>query len=253
MTTDASTFGQFMRWSGFAVFAMVCVFGLVRFQNSNSRDSVHDALKAASSVPEQAAFFDQLAADFPDEYHAFLGDLAKLAIAHEAESTGYDASVQFTTDLRRANAHYLKSAPMASLRALNEAMLTALEGLKDDPELCARYAIMGGSGLTMQEALALDLGKQSRASAATFAAIAAGRDTPVAHPSTSDADILSTLMMWQTQPDVSPDMMTALSSGDPKYPNQCAAQLSFQRFVIDSRDPVVERAMLRLVVLANQV
>ncbi len=214
-----------------------------------SAEAAHNALTQAAQTPSQAALFNQLSDDFGDEYQQFLTELAA-GKGDLSEQESFAAGAGFTQNLRRDNAQYVASAPMDDLRAINQASLTLLESLQDDPALCGRFAILGGGGLTMEEAQSLDMDIIAASTAAGFKAMAAGRDTPVEHPAASDGDIVQTLSMWQVLPDVTPDMMRAISSADPDHPAQCAANLSFQRFVMNNEDPVVQRAMIRLVQLS---
>lgn len=235
------------------ILALVVAAAIGFFAYSQNRvqtaDEAHNALTQAAQTPAQAALFNQLSDDFGDEYQQFLTELAA-SDADLTQQESFEAGGAFTQNLRRDNAQYITSAPMEDLRAINQASLTLLESLQDDPALCGRFAILGGAGLTLEEAESLDMDILAASTAAGFQAMAAGRDTPVAHPAASDGDIAQTLSMWQVLPDVTPDMMRAISSADPDHPAQCAANLSFQRFIINSDDPVVQRAMIRLVQLS---
>ncbi len=224
--------------------------------NTSHREKAHNTLVASSTAPEQVAFFELIQAEFPDEYNALLDDMGELPNTGDRqtdEAAGFALGGQFTQGLRRDNAHYLATAPLEELRALNQAALTTLETMQDDPAACGAYAILGGAGLSMEQVQAVGVGELTRGSVATFRAIVAGRDTPVDHPQGTNGDIVQSVSIWQSRDDVTPDMILALSSGDPAHPQQCAAQTSFQRFIIENTDPVVERAMIRLVMLANGI
>ena len=223
---------------------------------SGGREQAAAALRNSATVPEQVAFFDQIEGMFPGEYNAFLDDMVAIADAGDPDTAaerGFAMGGEFTAQLRRDNAPYLATAPLDALRDLNRAALVILEGMADDPALCGQFALGGGASLTLAQAESLDMAHMADSSAATFRAIAAGRDTPVDHPEASDSDIVQTLSIWQSLDDVTPDMILALKSGDPAHPQQCDAQLSFQRFIIENTDPIVERAMIRLVMLANGI
>jgi len=247
------------RWGRFAAIALVCAIGMFVFLQMTGGDvtkqEVEQALMDNVQVPAQADFYRQISADFPTEYQGFLADFAAAANADGgmSQQQGFALGGQFTEKLRRDNAPYLLTAPLDDIRAMNAATLALFTSLRDDPALCGQFAIGGGAGLSMDQAMSLDMDLVTKVSAAGFKTMAAGRDTPVVHPAATDADILQAVSMWQVRPDVSGDMMRALSSGDPAHPAQCEANISFQRFVMESTDPVVQRAMIRMVMLANGI
>lgn len=232
----------------------VAVFQL-RPQPDVTVDDMHAALLANASVPAQVDFFAQIEADFPDEFANFLQDMTDAAntAGGADEDASFALGVAFTQQLRRDNAPYIASAPTDALRAINMAGLTLLDMLADTPEVCGRFALMGGAGLSLDQTQMLDMTAMTAISSATFKAMIAGRDTPVVQPTASDADIRYAFTQWSAQPDVTAAMNAALISADPSHPDQCAAQTSFQRFIVNSDDPAVTRAMVRLVTLSMAI
>lgn len=250
---------QTRKWLGLgalllAVLAFI-VLGPLRNQSSMTPDDVEAMLNDGAVVPAQVAFYDQIGEDYPDEYANFLTDMADTfnARGDVNDAAAFELGVAFTQGLRRENAKFIKTAPADALRDMNYGMLGLLAQLQEFPEICGLFAIYGGAGLSFDQVQKLDMNTMASVSATTFAAMAAGRDTPVIHPETSDADIVHALSVWQQKPDVSADMIRALTLGDPQHPAQCAAQLSFQRFVTEADDPVIVRAMIRLVTLSTGI
>lgn len=233
-----------------AVLGAVFFFQLRPQANLTAQDVQADLI-AGATVPAQAAFFEQISADYPAEFADFLQDMADAV--NGADSADADASfalgVAFTQKLRRDNAPFIASAPTDALRGIGSAGLALLDMLADHPEICGRFALMGGDGLSLEQAEILDMTAMSAVSSATFKAMVAGRDTPVTQPNASDADIVRAFTLWAQQPDVTDAMHAALVAGDPLHPDQCAAQTSFQRFLVESDDAAVIRAMVRLITL----
>lgn len=254
MTTSPHKSGKRLGlWAALLAFLGAVVFFQLRpSQPDVTTDDVQAALVAQASVPAQADFFAQLGADFPDEFAVFLQAMADAANSDSGtdDEASYGLGVAFTQKLRRDNASFFANAPTDALRDINVANLTVLEKLAEFPEICARFALTGGAGLSFDQVEKLDMTAMTAVSSATFKAMVVGRETPVIQPTASDADIVHALTQWAQQPHVTEDMNAALTGADPMHPDQCVAQTSFQRFIVESDDPAVIRAMVRMVTLA---
>lgn len=231
-----------------AVLAVVVLFQL-RPQAAATAQDVHADLIANASVPAQVAFFEQISKDYPIEFAGFLEDMADAVNDADNADASFALGVDFTQKLRSDNASFIANAPTDALREIGSAGLALLGMLADHPEVCGRFALMGGDGLSLDQAEILDMTAMSAVSSATFKAMVAGRDSPVIQPNASDADIVRAFTLWAQQPNVTDAMNAALVAGDPSHPDQCAAQTSFQRFIVESDDPAVIRAMVRLITL----
>lgn len=213
-------------------------------------------LLQSSESAVQTELYETLKSGYPDEYAAFLQDMADFANAADdlnspdAEQSGFQIGQKFTTDLRRDNARYIATAPLSAFIEMRDANLALLRSMSDDPNMCARMALFGGSALTMADIPRIDMDLMAGTGVVTFKAMIAGRDTPFEHPAVTDADIRDVVDMWQLLADNTPARIAAFFSNNPNNPETCAAHISFEEFLNTSDDPLVQNVAVHLTRLA---
>lgn len=240
---------------GVAVVA-AAVFGYMQSQNGAAltAQDAETALFASMETPEQTALYETLKVGYPVEYAQFLQEMADFANSDTADAGGDEAAFalgqNFTNVLRQDNAQYLGTAPLSAFETMRGGQVDLLQSMSDDPNLCARMALMGGAGLTMDDLPDIDMDLMVATSRNTFEAMIAGRDSPVQHEDASQSDIRDVVDMWQLSDGVTPDMIAAFFANNVDNPNTCAAHLSFERFLNASDDPKVQRVAIYLTRLA---
>jgi hypothetical protein len=218
---------------------------------------VQAQLETAFSKNDSFGLFAYLKQEFPVEYDIFLSDLSK-KIRRSRETgdalrrIGFEAGQTFTLELRRKNAHYLSSAPVGELRTYHLLNLAFLESLRDESEICARFAAFGGAGFNRSEAMRFDLELISKASLQTYRAIVAGRDAPQPHEPANAADWAQVRSDWELRSAPTDSMKRAFYDQEVKNPSYCEAMISFQRFIATDQSPSTVRALVAASVSAAQ-
>ena len=249
MKTPAIIAASFVAAAVVAFFLFFGYSAAVPFQPGSGEFTVEDVegmLLDGVTSEVQRDLYRLIAADYPAEYAAFLAEMTTLANSGipNMEQAAFEKSRNFTTELRMDNAHYLSSAPLENLRAINRATLTVLESLADHPPLCAKFAVSGGANLTMAEVEQMDLDLVAAIGNENFRAMAAGRDTPVTHGAVQDSDIAAIVDGWANDPATTPEMEAALLGGNMSHPAFCAANTTFQAYVAEATGEAAERAIV---------
>ncbi len=222
------------------------------FYQNQQKQQLELAAQVESAIlgSDQGALFAAIRADFPEEYAAFLQELTALRASGQLDGdllqAVFDKSQAFTTQLRRENAHYIRSAPLQDIRALRRQTLEMLNGLADRPEACVRFGRFGGNGLQPDEVSAQDMARITRAAELTFAAIVAGRERPVTHPAPQPGDRAAFLAAWEANTAPSAAEVAAVKSGAGAPEDLCAAITSMEAYVLADTTPLTERMLVEL-------
>ncbi len=124
---------------------------------------------------ENGEIFRMLKAAFPDEYDAFVADMANRANNGASQAELNQMGFNFTSGLRRANAEFASAASDAIITENLESMLAITHSLESDTRLCAGYSIAGGSVLLGHKLSAEQFSLFAKNSELSFAAIADGK------------------------------------------------------------------------------
>ena len=234
-----------------ALVAAAVIGGWTFYQNQQ-KQQLEMAVQVESAIlgSDQGALFAGIKADFPEAYAAFLQDLTELRAGGQPDGdllqAVFDKAQAFTTELRRENAHYIRSAPLEDIRALRRQTLEMLNGLADRPEVCVRFGRFGGNGLQPGEVTAQDMARITRAGELTFAAIVAGRERPVEHQAPEPGDRAAFLAAWQANTAPSGAEVAAVKSGAGAAQDLCAAITSMEAYVLSDTSPLSERMLVEL-------
>ena len=195
---------------------------------------------------DQAELFSGIKQGFAPEYAGFIRQMAALEQAGNASAQDVAAKARaFTSDLREQNAYYIHSAPLDDIRAIHQATVKLLKAFSvEKPEICVRFAKLGGAGLMLDDLNPEEMRLISQVGAATFAAILAGRDTPVSHPAPQEGDMKAFLQAWQVAEQPGPAVLEAVAKGRGTPGDTCAAFLSLERFLLEDASPLVTRVMV---------
>jgi hypothetical protein len=229
---------------------------LVPWRNNNDAQ-VQARLDASFRKNDTFGLFAYMKQEFPVEYDALLSELSqKLRRSGETgdalRRVGFKAGQTFAVELRRKNAHYLSTAPVDELRTFQMYNLAFLESLRDEPEICARFAAFGGAGFTRSEAMKFDMEPIFKAGIQTFRAIVAGRDTPEPHEPASEADWAQVRSDWELRSVPTDSMKRAFYDREVDNPSYCEAIISFQRFIATDQSASTVRALVAASVSAAQ-
>ncbi|MCF2872605.1 hypothetical protein L0664_16145 [Octadecabacter sp. G9-8] len=242
-----------------AVLAVV-IAGIVGWQFSTkpplaTNADVEAALFEAAGQGKQRELYEILRDNFSPEYQAFLSETTAFAndaggLNAASSEQGFAIGQQFTSNLRISNAHYIGTAPYDAINRMRIANVAILQDLSDTPDICATYALMGGAALRLDQIDQVNLELIAESANATFLALAAGRDTPVEHAPASHGEVLMILEQWGDQDHVSEDMRQAVIAASVQDPLTCAANLSFEEFLANNPDPLVQKVSITLTLLA---
>ncbi len=207
-------------------------------------------IDTALMAGEQAALFATIRRGFPGQYRDFLDEMAALTASQtlEGELTAavFARSQAFTSDLRRENAHFIRTAPPERIRALRQATLDVMMGLQGRPEACMRFGLRGGAGLAPGTLSAAQMAQLNQAAVLTFEAILAGRDQPVANAPPEEGDRAAFLAAWRAATAPSDAVWAALQSGDGEAQALCTGFVSMERYILSDRSPLSERMLVEL-------
>ena len=240
-----------------AITAGVVFFGLqfIRDAGEVTPERVEAEIMASLGNDTQRALYATFEEKFPEDYTAFLREMADLVnegggMNNVDQTEVFSRSQQFTANLRIENAHFMQQAPYEDIQRIRSSTIAILQDLSGTPEVCAQFAATGGASFTLDQISLLNMDLMADSANATFLAIAAGRDTPVTHSDVSQADIVATLDAWVALPDVPENYHRILTTPDLQDPNYCDANISLETFLFESEDPMVKSVSVYLSLLA---
>lgn len=205
---------------------------------------------AALMESDQAALFATIRRGFGGQYADFLSEMAALttsgALEGDLAAAVFARSQAFTSQLRRENAHFIRSAPPDKIRAMRQATLDVLVGLQETPEACMRFGLRGASALDPATLSPAQMAQLDRAAVLTFEAILAGRDHPVTNSPPQEGDRAAFLAAWRAATGPGDTAFAALQSGDGAPDVLCSAFISMERYILSDRSPLSERVLAEL-------
>lgn len=215
-----------------------------------------DALLADSLAQSgQGAFYDVLSNEYASDYYPFIEEtvaMLRSGALQEAEMFGW--AQQFTNGLRQRDAQFLASAPLENLYDMNAATLALMLSLQaDHPEICGRFAAMGGGALTLMDMQFIDQNLIGNIAAETFRALANGRDKPITQQAATPAELDQMVADWSNDHATPAGALAALGSMNFADPAFCAANISFSQYVDQTRTELMDRVIVNLQVVANGI
>lgn len=226
------------------------------FDTATAKGVDPDQFEQALHQTEQGELFQVVKSEYPVKFRAFIQELTAVVNQNHANKQQRSLAIQtrsreFTTELRRNNAHYLKLAPAELLRSLQTSKLELMLTTQNDPALCTRFANYGAASFTGSELNTERLSILVEGSVLFFKSVAAGRDQPVQRGRATQADYAAFFAEWSKQPEVTPGMYEALMQNDATSDEFCASMTSFQRFVTSAKGQSSERVLADLSAAAD--
>ena len=231
------------------VAALLLSYGYTTTQKASRAASVAE-IEASLMKTDQAALFSTIRQGYPAQYDAFLQEIADLSASGTLDGdllqSMFDKTQAFTTNLRRENAQYIRTAPLEAIRAMRQATLDVMITLQDRPDACLRFGLRGGNALQPGELSPAQMARINQAAELTFAALIAGRDQPVTNPPPQAGDRAAFLTAWRAATTPSDAVWAALQSGNGAPADLCSAFVSMERYILSDTSPLSTRMLVDL-------
>lgn len=214
--------------TGAILLGKLITFALGGYSGGISADEVARKLEAT----EQGAIFLTIKSQFPDAYADFTHSVARRASDGAGDDELGQMGFEFTSTLRKENAHLIAGASDATVTSGLRSALKVTEALSADPLLCASYSVNGGAALRGRDEIMDVLPLIGEQSQHTFTAIAEGRAAPaLSEAEPTDNDWAEFADFWASQGATAEELelLAAQQTEDPRF---CAVSISFIRSVI---------------------